>query len=151
MMNYDKVVLQAFLEKQLQLFPERVAETEEEAADFVLHLHGGGNIKGGMLPTEYVTAECSAAIDRLYHRCQNVGDKEGLEFFHGAVPGIPHGENPPSFNLVSATHHVCGAVSACYESNEGIVDEAGVKLDHMQILRMHEILFEECFKMAQGK
>ncbi|MBQ3036179.1 MAG: glyoxalase [Lachnospiraceae bacterium] len=34
-MNYDKVVLQAFLEKQLQLFPEKVAETEEEAADFL--------------------------------------------------------------------------------------------------------------------
>lgn len=34
-MDYDKVVLQAFLEKQLQLFPERVAETEEEAADFL--------------------------------------------------------------------------------------------------------------------
>lgn len=34
-MEYDKVVLQAFLEKQLQLFPERVAETEEEAADFL--------------------------------------------------------------------------------------------------------------------
>ena len=30
-MNYDKEVLQAFLEKQLQLFPEKVAETEEEA------------------------------------------------------------------------------------------------------------------------
>lgn len=34
-MDYDKVVLQVFLEKQLQLFPERVAETEEEAADFL--------------------------------------------------------------------------------------------------------------------
>ncbi|MBO5082212.1 MAG: glyoxalase [Lachnospiraceae bacterium] len=34
-MNYDKEVLQAFLEKQLQLFPEKVAETEEEAADFL--------------------------------------------------------------------------------------------------------------------
>ncbi len=34
-MDYDKVVLQAFLEKQLQLFPEKVAETEEEAADFL--------------------------------------------------------------------------------------------------------------------
>ena len=34
-MNYDKVVLQAFLEKQLQLFPEKIAETEEEAADFL--------------------------------------------------------------------------------------------------------------------
>ncbi|MBO5341241.1 MAG: glyoxalase [Lachnospiraceae bacterium] len=35
MMDYDKIVLQAFLEKQLQLFPEKVAETEEEAADFL--------------------------------------------------------------------------------------------------------------------
>lgn len=34
-MNYDKEVLQVFLEKQLQLFPEKVAETEEEAADFL--------------------------------------------------------------------------------------------------------------------
>lgn len=34
-MEYDKVVLQVFLEKQLQLFPEKVAETEEEAADFL--------------------------------------------------------------------------------------------------------------------
>ncbi len=34
-MDYDKIVLQTFLEKQLQLFPEKVAETEEEAADFL--------------------------------------------------------------------------------------------------------------------
>lgn len=124
---------------------------EDESADFVLHLHGGGNIKGGMLPTDYVTAECSKAIDELYCRCQRVGDAEGLEFFQGSVPGVPQGENPPSFNLVSATHHVCGAVAACYESNEGIVDEVGIPLDHKTILRMHEILFCECFAMVQGK
>ncbi|MBQ7972037.1 MAG: glyoxalase [Lachnospiraceae bacterium] len=34
-MEFDKIVLQAFLEKQLQLFAEKVAETEEEAADFL--------------------------------------------------------------------------------------------------------------------
>ncbi len=125
---------------------------ESEAADFVLHLHGGGNIKGGMLPTDYVTAECSLAIEALYQRCQAVGDQEGLEFFHGAIPGVPTGKNPPSFNLVSATHHVCGGIAACYESNEGILDEpVGKPLDCETILRMHEILFEECFKMAQGK
>ena len=125
---------------------------ESEAADFVIHLHGGGNIKGGMLPTEYVTAECSLAIDDLYKRCQAIGDHEGLEFFHGSIPGVPSGENPPSFNLVSATHHVCGAVAACYESNECIIDDlTGPHLSHTQILRMHEILFEECFAMAQGK
>lgn len=34
-MTYDTKVLAAFLEKQLQLFPEEVAVTEEEAADFL--------------------------------------------------------------------------------------------------------------------
>ncbi len=34
-MAYDKIVLKTFLEKQLQLFPEVVAETEEEAAEFL--------------------------------------------------------------------------------------------------------------------
>jgi hypothetical protein len=33
--DYDAAVLDCFLEKQLQLFPEIVAETPEEAADFL--------------------------------------------------------------------------------------------------------------------
>lgn len=33
--QYDSAVLRCFLEKQLQLFPEEVAATPEEAADFL--------------------------------------------------------------------------------------------------------------------
>lgn len=33
--QYDSAVLRCFLEKQLQLFPEEVASTPEEAADFL--------------------------------------------------------------------------------------------------------------------
>lgn len=33
--NYDKLCLETFLEKQLQLYPEKVAETLEEADDFL--------------------------------------------------------------------------------------------------------------------
>ena len=125
---------------------------EGEGADLVLHLHGGGNIKGGMLPTDYVTAECSRAIDEIYLRCQARGEGEGLDFFRGAIPGVPSGENPPSFNLVSATHHVSGAISACYESNQGIVDDpVGKPLGYETILRMHEILFEEWLKFVREK
>lgn len=124
-----------------------------EAADFVIHLHGGGNIKGGMLATDYVTKDCSEAIVALYQRCQAIGDLEGLEYLPSTVPSTPSGENPLPFNLVSMCHHISGAVSACYESNEGILDEPGMptRLTHEQILRMHEILFEECFLMAQGR
>lgn len=35
MHEFDDVVLQCFLEKQLQLFPEKVAETKEEAENFL--------------------------------------------------------------------------------------------------------------------
>ncbi len=35
MHEFDDAVLQCFLENQLQLFPEKVAETEEEAENFL--------------------------------------------------------------------------------------------------------------------
>lgn len=35
MQEYDDVVLRCFLEKQLQLFPEKVAKNEEEAEAFL--------------------------------------------------------------------------------------------------------------------
>lgn len=35
MEEYDEAILNYFLEHQDQLFPKRVAETEEEAADFL--------------------------------------------------------------------------------------------------------------------
>lgn len=34
-MEFDQAVLQCFLEKQLKLFPEAVAESPEEAEDFL--------------------------------------------------------------------------------------------------------------------
>ncbi len=34
--EFDSAVLQCFLKKQLQLFPETVAEDEEEAEDFLV-------------------------------------------------------------------------------------------------------------------
>lgn len=35
MNEFDNAVLECFLEKQLQLFPEKVAETPEEAEEFL--------------------------------------------------------------------------------------------------------------------
>jgi len=35
MHEFDDAVLECFLEKQLQLFPEKVAETPEEACEFL--------------------------------------------------------------------------------------------------------------------
>ena len=47
MQEYDDRVLEVFLEKQLQLFPEEVAQTKEEALDFLCDCMAGvaGNKK----------------------------------------------------------------------------------------------------------
>lgn len=40
MSEYDKVCIETFLRDQLKLFPEKVAETPEEAEDFSGYVHG---------------------------------------------------------------------------------------------------------------
>ncbi len=123
----------------------------EEQADIVLHLHGGSNSAGTLLETNYATAEVGEAISALSLRCYNAGQLEGLTFSRTGKSGVPSGKNPPSFNLVSAAHHVSGAVSVCYESNECIIDQKGPHLTHEQITRMHMILFEQAMRMVKGE
>lgn len=120
----------------------------DEAADFVLHLHGGSNSKGDLLQTHYVPVDVQQAIVDLSKRCLAAGEKEELDFNVIPVPERESGANPPSFNLVSAVHHVCGGVSVCYESNECLIDEPGPHRTHAQVTRMHMILFEETLRMA---
>ncbi|MBQ8611021.1 MAG: hypothetical protein IJ412_04845 [Oscillospiraceae bacterium] len=126
---------------------------EQECADLVIHLHGGGNCPGNFIPTHYVTLECCRFIEELGRRCNAAGMREGMPYVFPAEHTLPQGENPPSFNLVSACHHVCGGVSLCYESNEGLTDaDDGLPgFDHDRILRMHRILFAESLALVQGK
>ena len=121
----------------------------QEAADLVIHLHGGDNCPGNFLPTHYVTQECGNAIEELGRRCHRAGEAEGIPYVYPTAPAVPQGANPPSFNLVSACHHVCGGVSVCYESNEGLTDCERPGFTHERILRMHRILFAESFALAQ--
>ena len=125
---------------------------EREQADMVLHLHGGSNSSGTLLQPSYVPVEVNQAILALAQRCYDVGAPEGLEFDRLPIPEPAHGDNPPTFNLICAAHHVCGAVSACYESNECLIDEAGPHRSHAEIVRMHMILFEQAARMlTEGK
>lgn len=123
----------------------------EEIADYVLHLHGGSNSEGDLLQPSYVPLEINEAIRSLSERCRATGRREGLAFSVLPLPGMASGDTPPTFNLVTAVHHVCGAVSVCYESNECLIDEPGPHLSHAEITRKHMILFEECMKMALEK
>lgn len=119
----------------------------EEHANCILHLHGGSNSLNDLLQTAYVPLEINEAIRRLAERCHAAAQLEGLEFTVRDVPSKETGNPPPSFNLASAAHHVCGAVSAVFESNQCISDLQGPKLSPDEVYRSHMILFEQCFRM----
>ena len=84
----------------------------------------------------------------LSERCDTAAQPYGLRFNIVHVPEKEQGVTPPSFNLTSALHHVCGGVSAVFESNECIIDEPGAHLTHSQVYISHLILFEQCIRMA---
>ena len=59
MRTYDNEVLDCFLENQLQLFPERVAETLDEAVDFL--------------------TECMAVVVDSVEEVMEYFDEEGID------------------------------------------------------------------------
>lgn len=123
---------------------------DSEKADWILHLHGGSNSMNALLQPRYVPVECQQAVQNLAKACDAycLERESDLRFSIADIPAKESGATPPSFNLPSAAHHVCGAVSAVFESNEHIADQNGVKYSHEQIYRSHRILFEQCFLMA---
>ena len=58
-MVFDQKVVKVFLEKQLQLFPEKVAETEEEAIEFL--------------------EDCMAVVVKSKKEVEEYFEEEGLE------------------------------------------------------------------------
>lgn len=120
---------------------------EQEILDCSLLLHGGANDTNDLLQPQFVPLEVNQAVQELAERCDLVARKEGLTFKRKDLPGKECGECSPSFNLTSAMHHVTGAVSATFESNEAIVDHPGEKLTYDEILRSHAILFEQVCRM----
>lgn len=124
---------------------------ERECADIVIHLHGGGDSKGNLMQTSYMSEPAKAIVEKLAGCCYERGKAENLEFVGPHACSLDDGPVPGAFNLASATHHKCGAVSFVYESNECIVDEPGPKLSHEQVTRMHMIVFEETLKVLHKR
>lgn len=122
----------------------------EEAPDFIALLHGGGNTKNEILDTDYVPFYIKQRIHDLSLRVKAEVTKLNMPCaatkiqFDDSVP-------PLSFNLTSALHHVCGAVSYVYESNQGICkknEKWETILSHEEILIQHYILFEQTIRYA---
>ncbi len=121
---------------------------DAESPECVIGLHGGSNSTNELLQPDYVPVYIKEAVHRLAEDLAVRQTSRGLRSHVRAVTGEP-GFPPPSFNLTSALHHVSGAVSSTYESNEGLADRNAFTAE--EILLHHYCLFESLLNTAWRK
>ncbi len=117
---------------------------DEEAPECVIGLHGGENTTNEFLHTDYVSKRAREGLVRLARDVAYRQKARGLQTRVHPVPAEP--DAPPAFNLSSALHHVSGAVSSTYESNEGLAEKYALSAE--EILLHHYCLFESLFRLA---
>ena len=122
---------------------------DEEAPECVVTLHGGSNSTNFFIQPKYVSQEAKESIHRLAMATAALeagyGYKTYVEPVQIGDPEFP----PPSFNLTSAIHHICGAAAATYESNEGMCEPNCFGAE--EILIRHYCLFTALFNCGWEK
>src|SRR5262249_13562231 len=120
-----------------------------EAPDFIVSLHSHAS-HPSVEPTAYVPQSIKRTIkdfaDGVYRRYAAAGlphRKAGPEPREDGVR-FP----PPSFNLCSALHHVCGAAAFVYECSLGVRTAPYPKMTHEQILDLQLLMYDELFGYA---
>lgn len=124
-----------------------VARTE--APDLAVSLHSHGQ-PPAVLEPHYVPKLIKEHVRQFGERLmQRYAD---AELPAGRPPAISDDGDkfpPPSFNLVSALHHICGAASFTFECCHGITgNERYAKVDHDQILDIQLLLYDELLQYA---
>ncbi len=120
----------------------------EEAPDYILNLHSHGSAPA-ILPTSYVPHSTKVSAARFAERLMKRYREAGLPA--GRPPQIFEDGTkfpPPSFNLTSALHHVCGGVSTLFECPHGLKEPQYPDVTHEQILDLELMLFEELLAFA---
>jgi len=120
----------------------------EEAPDFILNLHSHG-AQPAILATAYVPRYCKETQARFAGQAIEHFRKAGLP---AGTPPVPAEDGvkypPPSFNLTSALHHVCGGVSMLFECPHGLKETKYAQVTHDQVLDLQLILYEELLAFA---
>jgi uncharacterized Ntn-hydrolase superfamily protein len=121
----------------------------EEAPDLIVSLHSHGSAPA-VLPTAYVPRAMKEALKELGDRVQKRYREAGLPHRAGgpAVADDGAGFPPPSFNLASALHHACGAVSFVHETCTSVKHERLPQATHDQLLDIQLLLYDEMLKFA---
>jgi len=135
-------------------FGDMAAETKaildtagDEAADYTILLHSGGDIPTFIQQPWYVHQSCNDRIHTLDLAIEAESIARGLNHEVQAVNGNAAQPVPPSFNLTAAIHHVCGGVGILYETYSGSRQDPQ-RFNAEQVLEMHNVLFTQTLKQA---
>jgi len=121
----------------------------EEAPDFAVSLHSCASAPVILQPA-YAPWSVKETVTTFSKRLGERYAAAGLPHSKMGRPPKEDGREfpPPSFNLTSALHHVCGAVTMVHECPNGVVDEPYPQLGHEELLDIELILFDELLRFA---
>lgn len=120
----------------------------KHAPDYILNLHSHGHAPL-LLRTAYVPRfheEIRHAISRSLEAQYRSRDLPAGETLSLQIDGEQY--PPPSFNLTSALHHVCGAVSILFECPHGLQEDQYPDVNHDEILDIQMLLYQELLAFA---
>lgn len=122
----------------------------DNAPDFSLLFHGGGNTYNTYFPVSYINADARRQMMEVADLATEAFAKEDLIFkmiHKNFAQGGGEDTGLPAFMLTSAIFHVCGEPCVTYESNQGLTEcDDPYCLNNDQIYRCHMIFMECLFK-----
>jgi hypothetical protein len=121
----------------------------EEAPDFIVSLHSH-SVPPSVEPTAYVPWTVKQTIQAFGDRLQKRYAEAGLPHRPGGPKPVEDGMKfpPPSFNLASALHHVCGGVAFIHETCCGVRTPPYPQVTHDQLLDIQLLLYDELLRFA---
>jgi hypothetical protein len=122
----------------------------EEAPDYIVSLHSHGSAPA-VLPTHYVPRTMKETLKALGDRVQKRYADAGLPHRASGGPAVEEDGvkyPPPSFNLTSALHHACGAVSFVFETCTSAKHPRLPQATLDQLLDLQLLLYDELLRFA---
>ena len=121
----------------------------EHAPNAIANLHGAADMGYGIYAPGYASKADRELARGFEQRLKKRFTENGVRYLETGCFG-----DKSEFNLTTALHLACGALSITWESHQGVVGEAGEfpkETVYKDILDAHFMFFEELFKLSLEK